>query len=30
MNESINDQDIVGDFFNFMENMFNNNGKHVT
>jgi len=30
MNESINDQDVVCDFFNFMENRFNNNGKQVT
>jgi len=30
MNESIIDQDVVCYFFNFMENKFNNNGKHVT
>jgi len=30
MNESINDQDVVYDFFNFMENRFKNNGKQVT
>jgi len=27
MNESIIDQDVVCDFFNFMENRFNNNEK---